>query len=114
MAGRKWMRLRCEVRRATVPDSSYPSGETGETALIESSLPCWIWTDSSRRVSGDDTVSVLVDLKMAVPIGSDVRASDTILNVRDRLGTVIYPGPIRVDHSQRLLSHVELMLMESV
>lgn len=110
MSARRWMRLRTAVERKTVDPSDPYKQESWETVAAE--VPCWRWSTASRRFTSDEAAVPIKDLRLVVPLGTDVRGDDRIGDVVTRRGRVVQYGPVRVDVIETRTDHLELSLTE--
>ncbi len=85
--------------------------ELGSVALFGSViLHCWVYNDGKRLVvDGDKTVTVEA-LKIALPLGIDVTNSDSITEIKNRKGAILYPGNFSINEIKRVHNHLEANL----
>ena len=68
---------------------------------VTGTVPCLAWTPTERREIRDvGKEAVLEDLRAIVPHDADVLAGDR-LTIEDRLGVVLYGGPMAVRTATR-------------
>lgn len=76
------------LNQAGLPDWS--------TVISEDGVPCWLRTESgSVAVSASEFVTV-ERLEILLPLSAAVRKEDRVATVRDRQGTTILAGPMRI------------------
>lgn len=59
-------------------------------------IPCRVWSKVRRDVDTDRKSAVVEDLRAMVPVDADVMEDDQ-LEVRDRLGNLLFGGPLLVE-----------------
>lgn len=101
------MRLRARVLRATggVDEWGTPRADAVPDVHYDA-LACHAWqlTDTHEVLAGSAGAFGMV--RLMVPLDSDVLESDTIEDVRDRLGRVVFQGPLRILGVSRRLDHL--------
>lgn len=110
MTARSRMTERCTIQQTT-PSPGDDWGQPGEAPFVtrQDNVPCWHWTDAAREVLG--TVSTVVsDSRLLLPKGTPVSPLDRIVNIRDRLGTVLEAGPFNVLTVVDQHTHLEIAL----
>lgn len=58
-------------------------------------IPCKAWVKTRVETRSEGKEAVIEDLRARVPAGADILEGDAI-EIRDRLGAVLYAGPIEV------------------
>lgn len=108
---RSTMTLRCQVERdaAGVDVEGNPAAANWQQHIA--SLACRFWnTTSEREIADGDRIVVGEDLRLLVPVGTDVLERDRVVNVVDRLGASILPGALNIRAVVRRTHHLELTL----
>jgi hypothetical protein len=107
------MTMRAAVERsAAQPDD--PWGRPGKPSYAAvGTVACRAWSKSRREVRDGHQV-VIEDMRAIVPVDSGVSEQDR-LTIRDRLGAVIFGGPVAVETvvprgPRSQTGHLELML----
>lgn len=92
---------------AAYPDEPYVADTDREP------LPCVAWPRTERYLTQDGKVMTVTHHTMLVPRAADVRAGDTVLNIRERSGEVIVGNRLLVaGDPRRRRDHQELTLEE--
>ncbi|MGH7892388.1 MAG: hypothetical protein ACREN0_08975 [Thermodesulfobacteriota bacterium] len=92
---------------STVDDYGNPVPPVWDT---HSTMPCRAYTKVRKEdVDGDKTVLV-EDLKALFSKASGISESYRIANITDRLGVVLFAGPLSIRTIQRRSNHLELSL----
>jgi hypothetical protein len=101
---------RCTIERdrATTDDWGQPGTPDWEGNVAD--LPCYAWVTGGREPVGQERTVVVVDLRVLLPLGTDVTESDRIGDITER-GDVIFPGPHGIEAVLRQRDHLELILV---
>lgn len=73
---------------------------------------CWVWSQAKRVAVSDSRIIVVEDLRAIVPLDTDVRAGDRIVEVRQPDGSVMTGDVLKVESIQVEPTHLELNLEE--
>lgn len=71
-------------------------------------VPCRAWVSGHETVSTAGDVSVVVETKLVVPVGTDIVEGDRIVSVT-RDGAEVQPGPLSVHAVLRRRDHLEVI-----
>jgi hypothetical protein len=75
--------------------------------------PCFSWPASQRAVSHEGTLTaVLIEVKLLLPLGTDVTEGDRIDAISDR-GEPLYGGPLSIHAVLPRRDHIELILSKA-
>lgn len=97
MTARMLMRHRATVQRNAAGDDDFGQAAPPDWEDHLTALPCHVWDAADRRViKGADDI-VLTDLKLIVPLGTDITPLDQVAVVVDKRGGTILPGPVLID-----------------
>lgn len=113
---RPLMTLRAEVQRQAPGGMDlYGHALAAEAwVTVAPALPCRVWAPRAKPIGappGDaDKRAHVVDMLCAVPLANDVRVSDRIAHVRDRLGRTRVAGPLLIIAIVPREQHTELHL----
>jgi hypothetical protein len=106
---------RCDVERdasAAFPDEwNTPSSPDWQPHLTE--LPCRSWTAGHETVSDKGTLTVVIEVHLLVPLGTDVTESDRVTAVTYR-GATVQEGPLAVRAVLPRRDHLEVILSRAV
>lgn len=73
-------------------------------------VPCWIWT-RTKRVAVDALGTMLIeDIRALFPKGADVHEGDRVARFTDRLGVIVWDGPMEVQSLVPRPDHLEAAL----
>ena len=75
-----------------------------------STMPCRAYTKVRREVVDGDKIVLVEDLKALFSLRSGVSESYRIANIKDRLGNVLFSGPLDIMTIQRRGNHLEASL----
>lgn len=104
------MIMRAEVHRnSTTTKDPYNQPEAPVFSLL-ATIPCWAWTDNRNEENDDRKHALIEDLICGIQLDADVTENDRIQQIKDRQGTVIWDGPLRIDTIQIRRQHKELRL----
>ena len=112
MSARAMMSMRCTIERDAAhgtPDGYGLPGDPNWKPLAVL-LPCWLWSTAERELIGAEKSEVIEDLRMLVPLGTDVTERDRVSGVTDRLGHPIRQGAMGITAVMSKHDHLELVL----
>ena len=101
---------RAQVERNTTTAQDRFGQPAAPTWTAQETLPCRGWTTRRQAVRDGQKSVVLHDLKAAFPLSADVREGDRLTSITDRLGAVVYAGPLMVEEIVRRSTHREVRL----
>ena len=104
------MTMRADVERdATTTTDPYGHPDAESFAAL-ATIPCFV-TSKRRTEQNDDKKTALIeDIRCSMPLDTDVTELDRIAQITNRLGTVLYTGPLRIDTIQYKHTHIEMNL----
>lgn len=73
-------------------------------------VQCWAWSTTRREQIGTEKNAVLEDLRMIVPLNTDITENDRIASIKDRRDRVKFGGPLRIEAVVRRVTHLEVVL----
>ena len=107
MSVRHTMRFRVTFQRRSEGKDVYGHPDGGWED--RDPIPCYAYTDApSRMVTAVDAVTAGMSVRIWVPQGADVVATDRVLFVKDRLGMIVY-GRLDIDGVNRRTSYTEII-----
>lgn len=100
------MTFRCQFER------DLTAGTSDETNFQDVGTPvtCFLWATAGRETQGAEKITVVEDLRALVPLASDVKVTDRIRAVTDRLGNVVESRRLLILSILRRADHLELLL----
>lgn len=103
MSARSNMTMRARVERpGKRSDTSW--GTTPKPTFEEQGeIACRVWSRTRRMpdVTDSSKTAIVEDLRAHVPRDADVEEGDQLVDVRNRLGVVLYDGPLAVQFKTR-------------
>lgn len=113
--GRGAMTMRAQIERST-PQPATPWGQPGPPVFEPlGTVPCRAWSKTRRQIRDDGKEAIVEDMRAVVPASADVKSGDRLI-VENRLGDVLFDGPVAVQTVARRGSsasstgHLELLL----
>ena len=109
--GRRLMTMRIRVMRlSSTRRDEYGGPAAGQKPdVIFDGLPCRAWAPTDPREVFDDAQAVAGAIRLSVPLDAELEQGDTIEDVRDRIGRVVFPGPLKVTSVIRLGTDLAVM-----
>lgn len=87
--------MRTTVERNTADRNPWGGpGTPGWTSHL-ADVSCYAWEKMAKEIVGNTTV-VVKEVIVYFPSGSEIRSSDRLAAITDRLGAVRFPGPIEI------------------
>jgi hypothetical protein len=71
-------------------------------------VACWLYTRTERETIGPNDTKVVEDLKLLLPLRTDVRETDRLRDVKGRDGSLVRPGLLAIEAVVNLHTHIEL------
>lgn len=108
---RKMMTMRAFAQRdgtSTTDAYGHPDGPSWATLAT---YPCRVWSKSRKETVDGRKYALIEDIRCSMPLGTDITEKDRLSSVKDRLGTVIWAGPLRIDTIQHKHTHLEMALL---
>jgi hypothetical protein len=113
MTARSVMRHRCTTLRDHAGPDNWGDQGPSDWEPNLTGVPCYAWLDKAERVIGTDQDVMLVEMRLLMPLGTDVLESDRVAEVTDLHGsTTILDGPLLIDTIGRRLDHLVLLLKQ--
>ncbi len=107
MSARQRMTMRAIVERDTSSGTDDYGQPVKPAWTTLATVPCWAWSKQCReRVDGNKS-ALIEDMRALFPLDADVLAGDEIVDITDRLGTVLIAGRIQIETMQRKHDHQE-------
>lgn len=75
------------------------------------SQPCFLWTKSGVESVSPERTAVVEQVKVLMPLGTDVKSTDRINGISDRQGSPVLAGFLNVMSVLPHHSHLELEVM---
>mgnify|MGYP006426207949 CR=1 FL=1 len=103
------MTMRGELKRPeTITDDWNRQTQSGLTSL--GTTACRVYTGSAKLIIKDDKTAQVDELRVMFPLDTDVKAEDTLVNVQDRRGKVLFAGPFIVKTPLRKVRQIQASL----
>jgi len=103
---------RCSLERDTAhgtPDG-YGLPSEADWQLLAADLPCFLWSTAERELISSVKSEVIEDLRLLMPLATDVTERDRVSGVTDRLGNPIREGVMGITAVMAKHDHLELVL----
>lgn len=102
---------RCTIERDTATAGSWGTPDTANWQTHLTDVPCRTWAAAGREaVENTTTVTVVEDVRVIVPLGTDVTERDRVASVTYRGGNV-QEGPLGIRAVLHRADHLELVLV---
>lgn len=103
---------RCTLERDAAHGTPDGYGLPGEAAwqLLRAAVPCFLWSTAERELISTERSEVIEDLRLLLPLATDVTERDRINGVKDRLGRWIRQGAMGITAVLAKHDHLELTL----
>lgn len=112
IASRLSLTYRCTIERGTSSTDEWGNPGPPTWSAHISDQPCRAWATAGREVVTDTTTVVVVeDVRLILPLGTDVTEADRIASVTYRGGT-IQDGPLGIRAVLVNADHIELLLVK--
>ncbi len=109
--GRTQMTMRADIERdgtATTNARGHPDPPVYASHLT--GLACRVWSQRRQEVVDGRKEAMVEEIRMMVPVGTDITELDRVANVKDRLGVVIWTGPMNIRGIQHKHTQLEMEL----
>ena len=103
---------RCTLERDAghaTPDGYGLPGEA-DWRLLAADVPCFLWSTAERELITAERSEVIEDLRLLLPLATDVTERDRVRDVKDRLGGWIRQGAMGITAVMSKHDHLELVL----
>jgi hypothetical protein len=111
MASRSRMTRRASLERNTSSgDDPWGQPLPPTWTPLPPPLPCWVYTTAKREIVHNQGIEVVEDIRALFPREADVQHGDRVATVTDRLGHILWPGPLEVLTVLRRPDHLEVLL----
>ncbi len=106
------MTLRCTIQRdQTATTNAWNTKAKPNYQNHLTDVACWFWTTTKREDTDAQREAVIQDVRMMIPLGTDVTETDRINGITDRRGNSVVSGVFDVEAVvKHHLSHLELVL----
>lgn len=105
------MRHRADIERdASTGTNDWNTAPSPDFQTHLSGVKCFAWSTSRKELVDDVKTAVFEVLRCIMPLATDVTEADRITAIKDRSGTTVLSGPLRIEAVQRQHTHLELIL----
>lgn len=104
------MRDRCLIERAATSTGSWNVPGPPTWSAHVSGVPCRVFAKDGRERTDAETNVVVEDMRLLVPLGTDVTASDRV-GLVTRRGATVVAGPVGIRAVLPRATHLELVLV---
>ncbi len=108
---RTLMTMRADIERdgtATTNARGHPDPPVYASHLT--GLASRVYSKRRQEVVDGRKEAMVEEIRMIVPVGTDITELDRVANVKDRLGVVIWAGPMNIRAIQHKHTHLEMEL----
>lgn len=111
IASRLSLTHRCSIERdANLATASWGDETSPDWQTHLSDLPCRTWATSGREQADEHATVVIEDMRILLPLGTDVTEQDRVGDVTYR-GDTIIAGPVQIRAVLRYRDFLELALI---
>lgn len=104
---------RCTIERGSGGDDDWGNPDVPTWAAHLSDVPCVVNMAAGRERADDGETVVIEDLRLILPLGTDVTETDRIGDITFR-GDTIVAGPTGIRSVLRHRDHLELLLVRVI
>ncbi|MEK7765271.1 MAG: hypothetical protein AAB368_03440 [bacterium] len=121
MSAANSMTMRADIERdAQMGTDAWGHAKEAAWAGVAFGVPCLAYASAKREAvaaggggAASIRAAVLEDIRIMMPLGTDVTEKDRIVRVKDRAGALLFPGPFNVEGVQRRRDHLELIVTKA-
>lgn len=99
------MTMRAVVRRNTAMGKDAHGHDVAPSFTAHETIPCRAWSSSISSIADGDKAVTVEIVRAIFPVDADIQEGDQIVNVNNRLGATVYPGPLDVQTLQPMDNH---------
>lgn len=110
MPTRQAMIMRADIQNNTAVTVDAYGNPVPPVWASLSTVACIAYTKVRKEVIDGDKIVLVEDLKALFPLASGVIEAHRIANIKDRLGAVLFAGPLQIRTIQRRRDHLEASL----
>ncbi len=110
-AARMMMTHRAFMERNSTATTDAYGHPNAPSFSAQATIPCRAYTKTRREQVDGDKYALTEEMRCMMPIGTDVTEDDRLSSIKDRLGVVIWAGPLRIDTIQHRHTHIEARLL---
>lgn len=112
MSARQAMRQRADIERDASGSDDWGGQGSPDWQPHLAGVPCHFWTAQGRAVVNGQETAVIEDLRLLLPLGTDIASTDRIGRITDRLGVPIVDGPLLVEAVVQRADHLVALVKE--
>ena len=103
---------RCTLERdaAHATPDGYGLPGAADWQPLAADVPCFLWSTAERKLIGAERSEVIEDLRLLLPLSTNVTERDRVRGVKDRLGRWIREGAMGISAVMSKHDHLELAL----
>jgi len=109
ISSRVALRHRCTIERDAASTDTWGNPDTPDWQAHLADVPCRVIVDAGREPVDSDRTVVVVDLRLIVPLSTDVTEQDRVSEIVER-GSDYTDGPLGIEAVLRRRTHLELLL----
>lgn len=96
MPARSVMTMRCTIQRNEGGLDPYGGQGPDDWEPVASEVPCFCFYGTGKLEATPEVTTPIGTLTILLPLSTDIEATDRIGDVTDRLGTVLFAGPLEI------------------
>jgi hypothetical protein len=101
------MTMRAIVERDIQAHKDAYRGKLPPDWLPRPTLPCFVWSDRREEVVDASRTVVMQHARGMFPVKQDLTEKDRVVEVRDRIGRVLFAGPFDIRGLERKEGWIE-------
>jgi hypothetical protein len=110
LSARQAMTMRADLENNTASGTDAYGNPIPPVWATYATVACRVYSKVRNEVIDEDKTALIETIRALFPLNADVSESYRIANVKDRLGTVLFAGPLAIQTIQRRKDHKEAML----
>ena len=104
------MTMRADIQNNTAVTTDAYGNPIPPVWAALSTIACLAYTKIRKEIIDGNKIVLVEDLKALFPLKAVVIEAHRIANIKDRLGVVLFAGPLSIRTIQRRRNHLEITL----
>ena len=104
------MTMRATVQKDAATARDAYGGKLPADWQPKATVPCFAWSKVREEQIDAERSVVMQHARMMLPLDAAVVETDRVLEVRDRIGALLFAGPFDIRGLERRVTHVEASL----
>ncbi len=89
--------MRAEIERSTSSGKDAWGQPVASVFEHFCTVACFAWTPSAREIKDGNKVAAVEDVRMLLPLSSEVTENDEVAEITNKRGDVLFEGRFRVE-----------------